>query len=119
MWEVRVEAFWDGVQRDDVAGVIAGAHALAEARPAGDAAALYEVASAHDYVGREAEAVVLYERALAAGLGGRRADEAVIQAREFAAERGASGRCGGVARVDVRQRGACTRRGGLPCPRAA
>ncbi|GMA33865.1 pyridoxal 5'-phosphate synthase glutaminase subunit PdxT [Demequina litorisediminis] len=119
VWEVRVEAFWDGVQRDDVAGVIAGAHALAEARPAGDAAALYEVASAHDYVGREAEAVVLYERALAAGLGGRRADEAVIQAREFAAERGASGRCGGVARVDVRQRGACTRRGGLPCPRAA
>ncbi|GAA2181585.1 hypothetical protein GCM10009785_17140 [Brooklawnia cerclae] len=38
--------------------------ALAAERDDGDAAALYELASANDFVGREAEAIPLYRRAL-------------------------------------------------------
>ncbi|WP_234998732.1 tetratricopeptide repeat protein [Demequina sp. NBRC 110057] len=71
--------FWDGASRDDAAAALAQARELAACRPGGDPAALFELASAHDYVGEEAEAIGLYEEAIAGGLDARRHDEAVIQ----------------------------------------
>jgi len=47
--------------------------ALVRERPEGDADALFELASAHDLLGREADVIPLYRAALAAWLGpGRR-----------------------------------------------
>ena len=52
---------------------------LIEERPADDAEALHEWASAHDFIGREEEAIPLYRRALEAGLGGKKRSQALIQ----------------------------------------
>lgn len=52
---------------------------LADERPEGDADALFERASAYDYVGREAEAEPCYRAALGAGLAGDRRPRALIQ----------------------------------------
>ncbi|WP_084104492.1 tetratricopeptide repeat protein [Demequina sp. NBRC 110056] len=78
-WDREVAAFWEVASREEPDAVLDGARALAAQRPAGDAPALFELASAHDYVGDELAAVPLYEQALDAGLSGRRRDEAVIQ----------------------------------------
>lgn len=48
-------------------------------RPADDPAALFEAASARDYVGRESEAEPLYKSALSAGLDQPLRGQAVIQ----------------------------------------
>lgn len=53
--------------------------ALAAERSADDARALFELACAHDFVGREAEAVPLYRAALAGGLDPQHRPLAVIQ----------------------------------------
>ncbi|QGU28765.1 hypothetical protein D7D94_03045 [Microbacterium oryzae] len=52
---------------------------LIRERGDGDPDALYEWASAHDFLGREAEAIPLYREALAAGLSGERRPQAIIQ----------------------------------------
>ncbi|MCP9985191.1 tetratricopeptide repeat protein [Actinomadura madurae] len=51
----------------------------AAALPPGDAVAEYEIASAHDSIGNEAEAAVHYRRAFEAGLAGTRRREGTIQ----------------------------------------
>ncbi|RLP71273.1 hypothetical protein D9V30_00955 [Mycetocola reblochoni] len=53
--------------------------ALVDERPEADAAARYEWASVHDFLGREAEAVPLYLAALDAGLDEVRRPQAVVQ----------------------------------------
>lgn len=52
---------------------------LVDERPVDDAAAVYEWASVHDFVGREAAAIPLYRRALDLGLDGARRPQALIQ----------------------------------------
>jgi hypothetical protein len=78
-WDDRVDAVWARAGErgeDDVLNTIL---ALADERPSGDPDALFEVASAYDYVGREVEAEPYYRGALAAGLAGARRPRALIQ----------------------------------------
>ena len=79
MWEERVAAFWstaDAARPDDA---LARMRALVAERPADDPAALFELASVHDFLGREEEAVPLYRSALDHGLDGERRPQAVVQ----------------------------------------
>ncbi|WP_084101339.1 tetratricopeptide repeat protein [Demequina sp. NBRC 110051] len=78
-WEAAVAQLWATADRARPGAVLARARDLVAARTEGDAAALFELASAHDFVGEEEVAVGLYEHALDAGLDARRHDEAVIQ----------------------------------------
>ncbi|WP_320673180.1 tetratricopeptide repeat protein [Patulibacter defluvii] len=78
-WDARVAAVWAAAGDRDEAAVVADLLALVDERPAGDAAALYEHASALDFAGREAEAEPLYRQALAAGLDDERRPRAQIQ----------------------------------------
>ncbi|WP_234986690.1 tetratricopeptide repeat protein [Demequina sp. NBRC 110055] len=78
-WERQVADLWATADRSRPGAVLARARALVGAREDGDAAALFELASAHDFVGEEAVAIGVYERALDAGLDPRRHDEAIIQ----------------------------------------
>ncbi|WP_062202194.1 tetratricopeptide repeat protein [Demequina salsinemoris] len=77
-WEQDVADFWSHADRSRAAETVEEAERLCLDAPDG-AAALYELASAHDFVDDEEGAVPLYRRALAAGLDGMRRDEAVIQ----------------------------------------
>lgn len=52
---------------------------LVDERPDGNAAALYEWASVHDFLGRDTEAIPLYRLALDAGLDDRRRLQVLIQ----------------------------------------
>ncbi len=58
--------------------MLAAILALADERPPDDADALFERASAYDYVGRETEAEPCYRAALDAGLAGDRRPRALI-----------------------------------------
>lgn len=78
-WDERVAAFWRDADDTDPDAALDGMRALIADRPAEDPAALYEWASVHDFLGREAEAVPLYRAALARGLDGARRSQAVIQ----------------------------------------
>lgn len=78
-WEQRMADLWAAFDSLDPAGFLARVEALAAERPPGDAAALFERASAHDSTGHEARAEDLYRQALAAGLTGLRRRRAVIQ----------------------------------------
>lgn len=78
-WEERVAAVWANAGQRSEAEVVDAIEALAAQRPADDAAALYERASACDFVGSEADAEPLYRAALAAGLDAQRRPRAVIQ----------------------------------------
>ncbi|GAA1822474.1 tetratricopeptide repeat protein [Agromyces salentinus] len=78
-WDERVAMFWSTANEEDEAATIAEVEALAAERDPGDPAALFERASAQDFVGRESEAIPLYRAALAAGLGGSRKTQAQIQ----------------------------------------
>ena len=78
-WEAAVAQLWATADRSRPGAVLARARDLVAARPSGDAAALFELASAHDFVGEEEVAVGLYEHALDAGLDARRHDKAIIQ----------------------------------------
>lgn len=74
-------SLWADAADGDGATVIA-MDALAAERPASDPVAMYERASARDFVGLEAEAETLYRQALAGGLADideRRAVEARVQ----------------------------------------
>lgn len=54
-------------------------NALASERPAGDAAALFELGGVHDALGLEDDAIPYYRQAIEAGLEGERATRVFIQ----------------------------------------
>ena len=78
-WDSRVAAVWAAAEELSDEAVLAGIEALVSERGADDAAALFEAASARDYLGRETLAEPLYRAAIAAGLDGERHPQAVIQ----------------------------------------
>jgi tetratricopeptide (TPR) repeat protein len=78
-WEQRVAQRWAAFDAEAPDAFLQKMVALAAERPAGDAPALFELASAHDSTGHEAEAAPLYRQALASGLSGTRRRRAVIQ----------------------------------------
>ena len=78
-WESRVQEFWAQADDTDTGGTFRCMKVLVDARPDGDAAALYEWASVHDFLGSETEAIPLYRLALEAGLDDRRRTQALIQ----------------------------------------
>jgi len=78
-WHARIAAFWAAADDERVDETIDGMRALVAERPADDPRALYELASAHDLVGREADAVPLYRAAIAGGLDAEHRPFAVIQ----------------------------------------
>jgi hypothetical protein len=78
-WDARVAALWAAADDERADETVAGMRALVAERPADDPRALFELASAHDLVGREAEAVPLYRAALDGGLDPQHRPLAVIQ----------------------------------------
>lgn len=78
-WEQRVAQAWAGYDDEAPEAFRARIRALAAERPDGDAAALFEMAAAHDSTGEPQEAEPRYRRALEAGLTGLRRRRAVIQ----------------------------------------
>ncbi|SDS97132.1 tetratricopeptide repeat protein [Actinoplanes derwentensis] len=76
-WDQRVDAFWDAADDTRPAAMLQEMRVLVDER--GDADALYEWASVHDFLGREADAVPLYRQALDAGLGAPRRQQAIVQ----------------------------------------
>ncbi|MCC9145067.1 tetratricopeptide repeat protein [Arthrobacter sp. zg.Y919] len=78
-WETRVQEFWAQADDTDPATTLRSMKALVDEQPDGDAAALFEWASVHDFLGQEAEAIPLYRLALDAGLDDRRRIQALIQ----------------------------------------
>ena len=78
-WEERVVGFWSEADDAQPDSTLARMRALVEERPADDPAALFELASAFDYLGHEAEAIPLYRAALRNGLDGARRPQAVVQ----------------------------------------
>ncbi|WP_245953363.1 tetratricopeptide repeat protein [Arthrobacter silvisoli] len=78
-WEERIKDFWANADDADAAGTLAAMRGLVEERPGDDAAAVYEWASGHDFLGRESEAIPLYERALELGLDDARRSQAWVQ----------------------------------------
>ena len=78
-WEARMANLWAAFDDHEPADFLAKVEALAAERPAGNAIALFELASANDSTGHPDKAAPLYRRALAAGLTGLRRRRAVIQ----------------------------------------
>ena len=78
-WDRRIESFWNEADGRDPDGLIARMTSLVRERPEGDPAALYELASVHDFLGLESQAIPLYQAALDGGLDGERRPQAVIQ----------------------------------------
>jgi len=78
-WNTRVAEFWESADDGDPESLLAGMRALVAERGEDEPDAIFEWASAHDFLGRETEAIPLYRAALAAGLGGDRRAQAVIQ----------------------------------------
>ncbi|MEO6470529.1 MAG: tetratricopeptide repeat protein [Aeromicrobium sp.] len=78
-WEARVAAVWATASTLDDQAVLRSIDALVAERPDTDAAAVFESASARDYLVLEAEAEPLYRRAIELGLDDRRLPQSVIQ----------------------------------------
>lgn len=78
-WEARVAQAWAALDDEEPEAFRARIRALGAERPPGDAAALFEVAAAHDSTGQPQHAEPLYRQALGAGLTGPRRRRAVIQ----------------------------------------
>lgn len=78
-WDGRIVAFWAEADNRDPESLLDAMTALVRERPEGDPAALYELASAHDFLGHESRAIPLYQAALDGGLAGERRPQAVIQ----------------------------------------
>jgi tetratricopeptide (TPR) repeat protein len=78
-WESRVAQVWAAASQLTEAHVVELIDALAAERPGDDALALFECASARDYVGDEAGAEPLYRAALARELPEPARGRAVIQ----------------------------------------
>lgn len=78
-WDERIAIFWASADDSKADTTLLAMKRLVEERPANDPDALYEWASVHDFLGREAESIPLYRAALEAGLSGDREPQAVIQ----------------------------------------
>lgn len=78
-WSSRVATFWSNPDDSDPDAVISAMKTLVDECDDGDPVALYEWASVHDFVGKEADAIPLYRRALEGGLSGGRRSQALIQ----------------------------------------
>ncbi|TYK42972.1 tetratricopeptide repeat protein [Actinomadura decatromicini] len=78
-WERRIDELWDTFDEYEPDEFLAKVKELAGELPDGDATAQYELASAHDSIGNEAEAAIHYRQAFAAGLTGPRRRQATIQ----------------------------------------
>jgi Tetratrico peptide repeat len=78
-WEQRNADLWAAIDDLDPTEFLAAAEALVAERPAGDAIATFELASANDSTGHPEAAAPLYREALATGLQGLRRRRAVIQ----------------------------------------
>jgi len=79
IWERKLAELWAQIDAHEADVFIAKIRALAGERPAGDAIALFELASANDSTGHGDIAAPLYRQALAAGLTGLRRRRATIQ----------------------------------------
>lgn len=78
-WDDRVNSFWTAADGGQPEAMLADMKALVAERGWDDPDALFELASVHDFLGREAEAVPLYRAALGRGLSGARQPQAVVQ----------------------------------------
>ena len=78
-WEAQIALVWATTASFTDDEVVAVIDALAADRGDTDAAAVFERASARDYVGREADAEPLYRHAIELGLDENRRPQAVIQ----------------------------------------
>ena len=79
-WDQKINSFYaDEFNESDPEAAIARMRELADERPPGDAAALFELGGVHDSLGREQTAIDYYRQAIAAGLDGERATRVHIQ----------------------------------------
>lgn len=78
-WEERIIGFWLAASDADAEATLGSMHLLVAERDGDDPAGIYEWASVHDFLGREAEAIPLYRRALDLGLDPARRSQALIQ----------------------------------------
>ena len=78
-WETKIAKFWTTADDGEPEKVLRDIRALIAERPKQDAAARYELASVHDFLGQESEAVPLYREALELGLDSERQPQAKIQ----------------------------------------
>ncbi|MEZ2370241.1 tetratricopeptide repeat protein [Arthrobacter sp. RCC_34] len=78
-WDGRIAAFWADAGSRDPKTLLAAMTELVREQPEGDPAALYELASVHDFLGHESQAIPLYQAALDGSLDGERKPQAVIQ----------------------------------------
>lgn len=79
-WDQKIDNFFkDEFDESDPNGSIDRMKALVSERPAGDAAAHFELGGVHDALGLEDEAIQYYRQAIAAGLDGERATRVFIQ----------------------------------------
>nr|AIA11137.1 Tetratrico peptide repeat [uncultured bacterium] len=78
-WEKRMAALWAAIDQHEPEDFLARIAALSAERPAGDAIAAFELASANDSTGHPEAAAPLYRQALAKGLTGLRRRRAAIQ----------------------------------------
>ena len=79
-WDQKIDDFYAN-EFDEAApdAAIARMRELADERPSGDAAALFELGGVHDSLGLEEPAIDYYRQAIAAGLEGERATRVLIQ----------------------------------------
>ena len=78
-WDKRVADLWDRFETTPADDFLAAMGTLAAERPHRDARALFELGSAHDSTGYEAEARALYQQALYLGLPSDLQRQAIIQ----------------------------------------
>ena len=78
-WEERIREFWLEASDSDAETTLSSMQLLIAERDDDDAAANYEWASVHDFLGREAEAIPIHRRALGLGLDPDRRSQALIQ----------------------------------------
>jgi len=100
-WDNRVDKVWATAAERGEDDVFAAVCALADERPEGDPDALFERASAYDYLGREVEAEPFYRRALDAGLAGERRSRALIQLASMLRNLGRAAEGADILRVHV------------------
>lgn len=79
-WDQRINDFYEhDFDESDPQNAISRMGSLVADRPAGDAAAMFEMGGVYDSLGLELEAIPLYRAALEAGLEGERATRVFIQ----------------------------------------
>ncbi|MFM8927308.1 MAG: tetratricopeptide repeat protein [Rhodoluna sp.] len=78
-WENRIHSFWQSADENDVSATLTAIQDLIAELEPDDPRGLFELASAHDFLGLESEAIPLYEKALALGLDEFNRQKAIIQ----------------------------------------